>query len=448
MLAMCSRQILRKCGSLGLALVSLLSLTACGSGGGELAYSSTVAAEVNGFESGPTLDLRLNGNETLNVTSNGKSAFKSSLPVASGYSVSLKDKQPPGFQWCVINNGTGTVKDSENIVAVNCTASSGDVTTIAGIAGVTGSNNGPAASATFDSPRGMVFDSNGNLYIADSDNKVIRKIDTDGNVSVFAGQQGVSGSDDGPLGTGKFGGPHYGITVDKDDNLYVTDTLNHTIRKIDTNGTITTIAGRSGVRGFADGAALSATFSNPQGLAFDSLGNLFVVDSGNYLIRKIGTNGQVTTFAGTQATSYTPPLDGPLGVARLGIPYTLVIDNNDMLYLSDRSTGIRKIDKEGNVSSYTSNVSGIFDNATVVSRDLWGNFYTAGILGSSIIVKVAPSGATSILAGAQGSIGYADGKGALAKFSTITGMTVDKFGNLYTAEAFNHTIRKIVPASP
>ena len=442
-------QISLKCGGVGLTLFVTLILTACGGGVGDgFNYNNTVVTEVNGFESGPTLDLQLNNNETLNVTSNGKSTFKSLLPVASGYSVSLKDKQPPGFQWCVINNGTGTVTDGENIVAVNCTSAIGDVTTIAGTAGVRGSNNGPAAGATFDAPRGMVFDSAGNLYISDTNNYVIRKIDTTGNVSVFAGQQGVSGNLDGPFGTSLIGNVRYGITIDKNDNLYVSDAGNHTIRKIETNGTITTIAGVSGTFGFQDGPVFTATFRQPQGLAFDSLGNLYVVDSGNYLVRKIGTDGLVTTIAGQQANSYTPPLDGPKNVAVLGIPFTIVIDDNDILYVSDRSTGIRRIDQEGNVSSLTSNASGIFSNATILVKDHWGNFYTAGINSSSIIVKFAPSGVASIIAGLKGSPGYADGKGGLALFRDITGFAIDNSGNLFTAESYNHTIRKIVPTSP
>jgi streptogramin lyase len=415
-----------------------------------MAYNGTVTAEVNGLESGSTLDLQINNNETLSVSSNGKSSFRTPLPVNSSYSVSLKDNQPPGFQWCAITNGSGTVTDSSNIVAVGCTSASGKVTTISGRSGAPGSNDATLIDATFNTPRGLVFDSKGNLYVNDAGNMVIRKIDTLGVVSTFAGVMGQAGANDGVYGTGKLGNSSSGIAIDKEDNLYIADTENNTIRKIDIYREITTIAGVAGPAGYENGPALNARFNQPSSLAFDSLGNIFVADYGNQTIRKIDTSGVVTLFAGTPNLTgdYYEPVDGAPNEARLITPKSILFDGKDTLYVADRNQGVRKIDQYGNVSSLTPNIDEVGDNTNVIAKDRWGNLYVGGVIFRSFIEKIAPSGTKSILAGARRVRGFSDGKGGLASFEDITGLAVDSSGNLYTTESQNHSIRKIVPAAP
>ena len=129
----------------------------------------------------------------------------------------------------------------------------------------------------------------------------------------------------------------------------------------------------------------------------------------------------------------------------------MTIDENDDLYFSDRTTGIRKISKDGSVTSLTSNTSGIFGNTNVLVRDSFGNFYTGGMNQNSYLLKVSPSGVVSRLAGVAtpGLIrGYADGKGDTARFGGFVGLTVDPSGNLVASDYEHHTIRKIVPVAP
>ena len=157
---------------------------------------------------------------------------------------------------------------------------SGNVTTIAG--SIQGYADGQGTAALFYNPCGITIDSSGNLYVADSENHKIRKIDTSRNVTTIAGSS--RGYADGQGTAALFYNP-YGITIDSSGNLYVTEGANHTIRKIDTSRNVTTIAGSS--RGYADGPGTAALFSIPSGITIDSSGNLYVADSQNNRIRKI-----------------------------------------------------------------------------------------------------------------------------------------------------------------
>ncbi len=171
------------------------------------------------------------------------------------------------------------------------------VSTLAGQAGVEGSADGQGTAASFHFPFGIAVDSSDNLYVADNHNHLIRKIDSSGTVTTLAGQAGITGSADGQGTAASFHFP-FGIAVDSSDNLYVADTHNHLIRKIDSSGTVTTLAGQAGITGSADGQGTAASFYSPKGIAVDTLGNLYMADTDNRLIRKIDPSGTVTTLAG------------------------------------------------------------------------------------------------------------------------------------------------------
>src|SRR5208337_1041744 len=166
---------------------------------------------------------------------------------------------------------------------------SGVVTTIAGTASL------------FDSPGGIAVDSSGNLYIADSNNKIIRKITTDGVVTTLAGS-GLRGHADGPGTAASFDSPG-AIAVGSNGNVYVTDFFTNMIRKISPDGMVTTLAG-SGETGHADGPGKAASFQYPDGVALDSSGNVYVADMSNNLVRKITSDGVVTTLAGSGKTGH------------------------------------------------------------------------------------------------------------------------------------------------
>jgi sugar lactone lactonase YvrE len=211
--------------------------------------------------------------------------------------------------------------------------SPGGVTTLAGTVGSQGSANGTGAAARFRSPQGLAADASGTLYIADTDNNLIRKVTGNGKVTTFAGT-GTAGSTDGTGDVAKFFGPA-GITVDAVGNVYVADSNNNTIRKISAAGVVSTIAGMAGSAGNVDATGTAAQFSNPTGITVDPAGNLFVVDRGNRKIRKITSAGTVSTLTTTSTQ-----------------PTALAADGAGNLYLFDADTfTISKITPSGTVTT-------------------------------------------------------------------------------------------------
>ena len=201
-------------------------------------------------------------------------------------------------------NGNIYVADAGNSTIRKITAG-GTVTTFAGVAGVAGSTDGTGAAALFNAPNGVAVDSAGNIYVADTKNDTIRKITAGGTVTTLAGVAGQTGSGDGPGGSARFNGP-YAVAVDGAGNVYVTDFFNATIRKIDISGTVSTLAGTAGEMGFTDSTGFLARFNQPYGLAVDGSGNVFVADTYNRAIRKVTPGGAVTTLNGPQTRFYYP----------------------------------------------------------------------------------------------------------------------------------------------
>ena len=240
--------------------------------------------------------------------------------------------------------------------------SNGTVSTYAGT-GVSGSLDGPALNATFYHPFGLELDSSGNLYVTDTGNNKIRIIYSNGTVSTYAGT-GARGSLDGPASSATFVHPQY-IELDPHGNLYVTDSGNHKIRIIYSNGTVSTYAG-TGARGSLDGPALNATFYYPSGLELDSSGNLYVADASNHKIRIIYSNGTVSTFAGTGGYG---SLDGPALNATFYYPSGLELDSSGNLYVSTL-TNIRKITTNSLPPSPLPIITLIGDNPQIIERGL------------------------------------------------------------------------------
>jgi len=170
------------------------------------------------------------------------------------------------------------------------------VTTLAGLPGSAGSADGVGINAQFRNPWSLAVDGAGNIFVADASNFTIRKITPDGHVSLFAGAPGALGSADGPTASARFWEPR-GVAVDKAGSVYVSDSGNHTIRKISTAGAVTTLAGAAGNPGNVDGVGSDARFASPQGLAIAPDGTLYVADPENRRIRKITADGVVTTMA-------------------------------------------------------------------------------------------------------------------------------------------------------
>tara|TARA_B100000609_G_C17221615_1_gene440503 strand:- start:3403 stop:4638 length:1236 start_codon:yes stop_codon:yes gene_type:complete len=214
----------------------------------------------------------------------------------------------------------------------------GNVTTFVGSSGF-GLQDGVGVQAQFRVPFGMVWDGKGVFYVAEVGNAAIRTFDISGNVTTYAGSRsGKSGFKDGPSAQALFFDP-VRLTLDSSGNIYVADMGNHRIRKVDTAGNVTTFVG-SGVKGFKNGPALQAELDEPVGVALDSKGNLYIAERQSYRIRKVDTLGNVTTFAGTGTKGSK---NGPLLQSQFGLIRDLFIDNKDYLYVSDDGYQIRKI---------------------------------------------------------------------------------------------------------
>jgi len=213
----------------------------------------------------------------------------------------------------------------------------GIVTTIAG-SGSAGFTDGTGASASFHNPLGIAVDSIGNIFVADSSNNCIRKITPEKVVTTFAGS-GVAGSTDGTGTAATFYSP-FGIAIDVNNTLYVTDTGNQKIRKISSLGIVTTLAG-SGTQGSIDGPSATASFYNPLGIKIDIFGNVYIVDMYNNKIRKITPDGIVSTIAGTGTQGSD---DGPRNTASFYWPGGIAINSSGDIFVADTyNHKIRKI---------------------------------------------------------------------------------------------------------
>jgi hypothetical protein len=324
-------------------------------------------------------------------------------------------------------------------------------TTLAGSAGVQGTNDGTGSAARFYVPQGVATDSSGNLYVADADNHTIRKITPAGVVTTLAGLAGITGSADGTGSAARFYYP-YDVATDSWGNVYVADTYNDTIRKVTPAGVVTTLAGSAGVAGTNDGTGSAARFYNPSAVATDSSGNVYVTDRDNYTIRKITPAGVVTTLAGLAGNHGSA--DGTGSAARFYNPQGVATDSSGNVYVADSiNSTIRKITPVGVVSTLaglagshgsadgTGSAARFYFPQGGVATDSSGNVYVADTLNSTIR-KITPAGVVTTLAGLAGSFGSADGTGSAARFYYPYGVATDSSGNVYVADAGNNTIRK------
>jgi len=317
------------------------------------------------------------------------------------------------------------------------------VATFAG-SGVGGATDGAGKSASFRFPQGLATDKDGNVYVADGENHEIRKITPAGVVTTIAGT-GTPGALNGPALSASFYFPS-AVAIDAAGNLYVADRYNYEIRKISTNGVVTTLAG-STTNGVNNGKGAAASFNDPVGLAIDKAGNLYVTD--NNQIRKVSPDGTVTTFAGSGVQGYK---DGKGTDAQFAHPYGITIDAADNLIVADHiNSRIRKIAPDGTVTtiagnSATGNLDGVGTAATFnypvgVTADIWGNIYV-GDTNNYLIRKITPDGKVTTILGNGMNIAK-DGVGTEAGVEAPYGMVADGYGNLYLSDELYSIIRKV-----
>lgn len=323
-----------------------------------------------------------------------------SVETPAGSTTTARFNHPAGL--AVDSAGNIFVADTVN-QAIRKITPGGAVTTLAGLAGSAGTADGTGVAARFNNPYGIAVDPAAALHVADASNHALRSVTPAAAVSTPAGLAGSAGADNGTGAAARFSSP-LGVAVDPAGNRYVADSANNTIRMVTPAGEVTTIAGTAGVAGSADGTGAAASFNSPRGIARDTGGNLYVADFNNYTIRKIAPGGVVTTFAGTAGAPITVGNgDGTGNAARFAGPWGLAIDSA-------------------------------------------GNLYVAESNGSTIR-KITPAGVVTTFAGNLGNPGAADGTGTAAQFRAPAGVATDADDNIYVADTFNCTIRKITPAA-
>ncbi|MEY2844338.1 MAG: hypothetical protein RI920_2375 [Pseudomonadota bacterium] len=311
--------------------------------------------------------------------------------------------------------------------------------------------NGEGFGATFAYPQGVAVSSKGVVYVADTDNHTIRRIDGPITVTTIAGSAGRPGSGESGDGQGFFQYP-CGLAMDASDNLYVADCHNHTIRRIAADGRVSTLAGWAGVPGSEDGNGQAARFKLPYAVAVDTKGNVYVADSGNHTIRVIDAKGTVRTLAGLAGSPGAA--DGKGTVARFDGPRGIQVDADGVVYVTDRDNQtVRQITASGVVSTWagTPGKEGLQDGAAKeatfslpcgLARDSKGALMLTE-LGHQAVRKITPAGVVSTHAGQAGTYGYVDGPAASARFASPWRIAADSAGQVYVADAGSRTIRQI-----
>ncbi|MCC6416323.1 MAG: matrixin family metalloprotease [Opitutaceae bacterium] len=272
------------------------------------------------------------------------------------------------------------------------------VTVLAGSSGIAGHVDGRGTIARFNQPVGLMLYQNA-LLVADSANAVIRQVTLAGDVTDFSGAAMTTGQADGAATAARYRLP-LGLGAGPGGVPSLTDALNHVVRRLATDGAVTTDAGAGGQPGYADGTGSAARFNYPVGIAADSAGTRYVSDMNNNVIRKVRPDGAVSTLAGTPMVSGWE--DGP-------------------------------------------GVSSLFNQPRGLAVDAAGNVYVADT-GNSAIRKITPDGQVSTLAGLPTVGGLKDGQGTDAWFNQPQGLAIDAQGNLYVADTGNAAIRKVTPA--
>jgi len=357
--------------------------------------------------------------------------------------------QPQGL--ALDSHGNIFVADTGNHV-IRKISPDGIITTVAGT-GVPGrsGDGGPATQGALEYPRAVAVDGGGTLYIADSGNYEIRKVAPNQVISTVTYQEDLAHLPPAaPI--------PYGLAVDSAGNLFFTDYQNSAVHKIGTGGVLITLAGNGSRRYSGDnGPATNAQLNIPTSVAVATDGTIYVADTGNHVVRKIATDGTITTVAGTGAPGFAGD-GGPAPKAKLNFPVGIAIDPGSNLYIADEhNSRVRSVAVGGTINTVAGNGSYTYtgdgglasaaqlDGPWGAAFDASGNLYISDW--NSRIRKITPDGMITTVAG-TGVIGYSGdgGQATSAEFNFPGGLKFDAAGNLYIADFGNDRVRKVTPS--
>jgi uncharacterized repeat protein (TIGR03803 family) len=375
------------------------------------------------------------GNGTNGYSGDGGAATNASLNNPSGVAVDAV--------------GNLFIADGNNY-RVRVVDTNGNITTMAGGGTNYPGDGGVATNAILGYPWGVSVDAARNVYIADSWNNIIRRVDAQGIITTLAGG-GPDFPGDGEAATNVSLNNPEGVTVDAAGNLFIADTGNNRIRQVDAAGTINTVAGGYLGEGVA---ATNASLDNPAGVALDALGNLYISDSNNQRIRKVGINGIITTVAGNGINNYAGD-GGAATNASLSYPSGVAVDQFGHLFIADAgNSAIRQVDSQGLITAMAGNgpdypgdgetaTNVELNGPTGVAVDSAGDLFIAEYNGNRIR-KVGINGIISTAAG-NGNYGSSGdgGPATNASLANPTAVTTDASGDLFIADTGNSLVRKV-----
>jgi uncharacterized protein YjdB len=356
-----------------------------------------------------------------------------------------------------VSNSCGTVSATASVTVSAPTGGGGIITTVAGSSARGYAGDGSAATAgELNFTAGVAVDASGNIYIADASNNRVRKVNTAGVLSTFAGDGSYGSSGDGSAATAASLENPQGVAVDGSGNVFIAEGGGNRIRKVNTAGVISTIAG-TGTGGYSGdgGSATAAEIWYPEGVAVDGAGNVYIADALNQRIRKVSTSGIMSTIAGDGSSGYSGD-GGAATAATMKYPYNVAVDASGNVYFADdQNNRVRKINTAGIISTIAGNgtagYSGDGGAATAaelqspwgVAVDGSGNVYI-GDWGNNRVRKVNAAGVITTLAG-DGTGGYSGDGGAAtaAELAAPWGVALDATGNVYIADYDNSRIRKV-----
>jgi sugar lactone lactonase YvrE len=349
------------------------------------------------------------------------------------------------------------------MVFAGSNASTQIITTVAGI-GINSfsGDNGPATSAELSGPNDVIFDVSGNMYIADQDNNRVRKVNSSGTIITIAGTGAANYTGDGGQASAATFNQPTAFGFDSSGNLYIADYNNQVVRRINSSSVVNRYAG-TGAAGYNGngGQATSSQLNYPSAVIADSAGNIYIADSHNNVIREVSTSGVISTYAGNLTAGFSGD-GGSATAAELHLPYRIAFDTHWNMYIADSHNNcIRKVDAgthiistvAGNGTASYGGDGGPATSAQInepfgVCVDASGNIYIADTYNNRIR-KVNTSGIISTIAG-NGTGAY-NGDGIAATSAEIdypTDVTLDHSGNLYISDYYNYRIRKVtIPTS-